>query len=384
MARNLWFDSPCGTARRRVTQYHDVAHELAGWWAAAAATLFTAVTLFGVAVAQILACATSMYAIHPHLSKRTWALIWGVPMGLFAAVPGYRSARLLSALALVGTTFTAWFVVAAAADAARDAPPTGLPPMKWWPAEPRGLFVGGSVIGGALGTHAIFFEIVESLATPARFGSAFLVGQAWVWTLVLPHSLAANAVWGSGLAKSDSVYALLPRSPALAASVWLMNLHQVLVYGLVLMPLSYYAERLARVHTRALPLRLLARAPVVAAVLIVALAIPLYGALNALMSAAGVPALSFVLPCLIFNVAFAAPDARDAAAHPPSTVLGWTGLSPAAAWRVAGWFNWILVAFWAVAGMGAGIYYSGAAIVASARTWGVFADCFQCGVPSAG
>lgn len=357
-----------------------MAGALAGRWASAAAIAFTAVTLFGVAVAQILACATNMHAIHPALSKRAWALVWGAPMGLFAAVPGYRSARLLSALALVGTTFTAWFVVAAAAAAANSTPPgTSLPPIKWWPDDARGLFVGGAVVSGALGTHAIFFEVVESLASPARFASAFLVGQAWVWTLVLPHSLAANVVWGPGLAKSDSVYALLPRSPSLIASVWLMNLHQVLVYGLVLMPLFYYCERIARVHTRALPVRLLARVPVVLLVLLVALAIPFYGALNALLSAAGVPALSFVLPCLIFNVAFASPESRAGAAHPPATVLAWTGMSPGAAWMLARGINWILAAFWAVAGMGAGIYYSTADIVASAQSWGLFADCFQCG-----
>ena len=47
-------------------------------------------------------------------------------MALCAVVPSYRNARALSFLAALGTTFTAWFVVAASVAALND--PTRPPP----------------------------------------------------------------------------------------------------------------------------------------------------------------------------------------------------------------------------------------------------------------
>lgn len=207
-----------------------------------------------------------------------------------------------------------------------------------------------------------------------------MLGQLYVWTLTLPHSLAANVAFGRGLAAYDSVYGVLPPSPALAASAWLMNLHQVLVYAFVLMPVFIYAERAARVHTRAFALRLAVRVPVVAAVLAAALAFPFYGALNALLVSVGVPMLSFVLPCLLYNHVYRDAAARAAAPKPPPLTLGGRVPLPAA-WTAAATINWVLAGGWLVAGTGFGIYYAVAAIVGQASKFGLFADCYQCAAP---
>ena len=302
-------------------------------------------------------------------------------MAACAIVPSYRSMRAINVLAVVGTTFTAWYVVAASATALRD--PTRLPPapLKWWPSSVDAFFVGASIVSGAMGAHSIIFEVLEASSAAASFTSAFAVGQVYVWTLTLPHSIAANVAFGRALAATDSVYGALPPSPARAVSAWLMNLHQVLVYAFVLLPLFLYAERATGVHTRGYGLRLVARLPVVALVLLAALAFPFYAAVNSLIVAFSVPTLSFVLPCLAFNWAYRTPEARVRAPKPPPTLRGC--LPSQTAWTAAFALNWVLAAGWGVAGGGFGIYYAIRAIFKRAHEFGVFAACYQCPPPKA-
>ena len=451
--------------RLRVTQYHDVAGELGGPKCRALVVALTATTLFGVGVAQVLACSSNFYYISGKAiaassseakaaaaaagtlpfdlqqhsrSKRDWALIWGLPMCLLLLIPGYRSSRLFSLLAIVGTTFTAWYVVAASAEelnrrrgsstlsaAAEIAPPN------LWPRSPRGFFVGGSVIMSALGAHTICMEVFEMLKNPVRFTGAFVLAQVYVWTLVAPQALAANVAFSGRIAGVDTVYGKLkerekrkrlhslsqpqprprPHPPPppqkkkklgvlpfpdwrMHASVWLMNVHQVLVFGFILMPLFFYAERLFGVHARRFgPRRAAARIPVVAAVMLVATAFPFYGGFNALFAAVGVPSLSFAIPCYLYNKTYLfsresssssesggkattslwarAAAARAAAPHPPPTLFGL--LSTDSAWKLSFLLNGVLGTTFAVAGSGAGIYYSVADMVAQASKWGVFA-----------
>ena len=200
------------------------------------------------------------------------------------------------------------------------------------------------------------------------------------------------------------------------ASVWLMNAHQVLVFGFILMPLFYYAERAFGVHARPFgPARAAARVPVVAAVMLVATAFPFYGGFNALFAAVGVPSLSFAVPCYLYNRTYLfsrgaggggggeggevgrgkasssssppppppssssssslwarAAAARAAAPHPPPTLFGL--LSTDSAWKLAFALNFVLGTTFAVAGSGAGIYYSVVDMAAQASKWGVFAS----------
>lgn len=180
------------------------------------------------------------------------------------------------------------------------------------------------------------------------------------------------------------------------ASVWLMNAHQVLVFGFILMPLFYYSERAFGVHARRFgPARAAARVPVVAAVMLVATAFPFYGGFNALFAAIGVPSLSFAIPCYLYNKTYLfgggassasassegggkktslwarAAAARAAAPHPPPRLFGL--LSADSAWKLAFALNGVLGITFAIVGSGAGIYYSVADMVAQASKWGVFA-----------
>jgi auxin influx carrier (AUX1 LAX family) len=413
---------------RGVVQYHDVVAGL-GWPAAAVCVqALTAIALLGVAVAQILACATNTYAALDAggpgggkglLTKRVYALAWGGAMLAFTAVPSYRDTRVINAVALLGTTFTAWYIVAASRSAAGSLTPRPAPTPPT-PTSARNFFLGATIMVGSLSGHVICMEVFDALGGSSRFLLAYLLAQAWVLTLTIIPAGVAAAAFGGALAKADSVYGVLPPSAARSTSAWLMNVHQVVVFGLVLMPLYYYAERAAGLHPgggpeepaghggsvpaagggaggpaaqpggrrrrlasltgwRRFAARMAARLPLSLLVWLLALAFPFYGAINALTTSLAFPALSFLVPCVLFNRVYgrrgpAGAAARDAAPLPPT--LG--GLVPAAiAWPVAIAANWVLVAV-GTAFMAASVFFSVGAVVRGVRADGVFAPCWQC------
>ena len=398
-----------GPGRRGVVQYHDVVATLGSPAAASVVQVLTVLALLGSAVAQILACATNTFvavgggggggSAAASLSKRAYALAWGGAMLAFTAVPAYTDTRAINAIALVGTTFTAWYVTTAArpagAAAAAAAGLARLPPTPLGPASARNFFLGGSVMVGALSGHVICIEIFDALGGSPRFLGAYLLAQVWVLTLtVVPAGVAAAAL-GPTLARADSVFGALPASPARAAAAWLMNVHQVVVFGLVLMPLYFYVERGAGMHGgpraagsalgrlvgwRRLAARVGVRLPISLLVWVLALAFPFYGAINALVTALSFPTLSFLVPCLLFNWVYGRPGgageaARAGAPLPPPTLGGRVPLR--AAWAAALAFNWLLAVV-ALAFMCGALYFSVGAVVTGVRADGVFARCWQC------
>jgi auxin influx carrier (AUX1 LAX family) len=391
--------------RREVVQYHDVVAMLGSPAAGAAVQVLTAVALLGLAVAQILACATNTYAAvggdvpgragADSLSKRTYALAWGGAMLAFTAVPSYRDTRVINGIALLGTTFTAWYIVVAskpaAAAAAAAAGLVRLPPTPLGPASARNFFLGGTIIIGSLSGHVICMEIFDALGGSRRFLGAYLLAQVWVLTLtVLPAGVAASA-FGSSLARADSIYGVLPPSTNRSVSAWLMNVHQVVVFGMVLMPLYYYAERGVGLHgrgalgrltgARRFAARMCARMPISLIVWVLALAFPFYGAINALITAISFPTLSFLVPCALYNWVYgrrgaSGAAARAAAPFPPPTLGGRVSLR--AAWGASLAFNWVL-AVTGFAFMCGALFFSIGAVVSGVRADGVFARCWQCG-----
>lgn len=61
---------------------------------------------------------------------------------------------------------------------------------------------------------------------------------------------------------AGNVYGILPMSTAKQLSIYLMLVHQVIAFCLYSAPLYYMSEKLFGVHTKSMPLKLLARLPV--------------------------------------------------------------------------------------------------------------------------
>jgi hypothetical protein len=81
-----------------------------------------------------------------------------------------------------------------------------------------------------------------------------LKGHCWNHNLL---SSADMVVWFA-----DNVYGVMPQDVWLHISVWLMIIHQMLVFAFVMLPVFFMAEKACRVHTRSIWLRYLVRIPI--------------------------------------------------------------------------------------------------------------------------
>lgn len=96
----------CHTGKH-TTQYHDLFAFHAGKIVGYAAEVFIILQCLGTGVAQVVACAADWYAIDQSYSKRQLQVFWGAILQLFILFPTFRHFRVLNVLALVGTTYTA-------------------------------------------------------------------------------------------------------------------------------------------------------------------------------------------------------------------------------------------------------------------------------------
>lgn len=67
------------------------------------------------------------------------------------------------------------------------------------------FFTGAAVLLNALGGHAIAFEMMDVMETPAQYTKAYTGGWLWTIFLVVPHSIAVNLSWPTDIKGADNV-----------------------------------------------------------------------------------------------------------------------------------------------------------------------------------
>lgn len=363
--RGEWYNA--NGLRTRVSQYHEVIGHHMGKPLQIFSQIVVALCIGGTSLAQIIACAGDVYAIDKTLSKRTWGLIWGAVLMLFAFVPNFRHFRVLNVIALIGTSYTALYIVITVSMKGRS--PAADPDRA--PRSTQLYFNGAAVLINALGGHSIALEMMDSMRNQTKFLGAF--GFGWVWSLLLtiPHSVAVNLVYPQAIGKNDNVFGLLPVNTGLKIAAWLMVVHQFVAFALYCTPLLYMFEKLCGVHEKSLWLRYLVRLPVALFIYFLGIMLPFYSSINAFMGAFGAPLTAFVLPSLTFNWVFRTKARRATAVFPPSRPFSYYN------WNVAIFINCIIfvayLGFW-----GGAVYYAIKSIVDNAHTFGLFAECYQC------
>eukprot|EP00884_Botryococcus_braunii_P009610 jgi/Botrbrau1/18650/Bobra.0367s0086.1 len=372
-----WYDSDNGTRRRHVTQYHEVMDYFVGRWLCIVTKLIVLIVLIGAAVAQIVACASDFYYISQNYSKRTYGLIWGGAMMAFIFIPSFNHLRVFNLLALVGTLYTNWYLIGQSAHRLiHEQPISGTVMM--YPRTLSGFFGGGVILMGALGSHVISMEIIEVMKNSQKFFWAFAIAEAYVLTITVPHSVIVNFAFPDKIGRNDNVYGVMPLNDWMRASVWLMISHQVMVFGLVCLPIFFIAEKALGIHLKPIWIRYTVRIPIALLIYFIAIAFPFYSAINAVFSALGTPAVSFVIPCLAYNWIYRSRAAREAAAMPPPRIFkkdSWN-------WSFAFAANYVMAFVFGVFGAGFGIFFAFYNLAAAAKTFGIFPECFQCLPPA--
>ena len=217
------------------------------------------------------------------------------------------------------------------------------------------------------------------METPQQYTLAYFGGWLWTIFLIIPPSFALNIAFPAqsgaySVGSTDNVLGLagIPMSDAKIASVALMILHQLAAYAYYVAPAFFLLERAVGTHNKGYWWKMATRLPLSLGIWLFALAFPFYGAINSLMASISVPFTAFAIPCFTFVYAYSrSHETRSLAPLPPFPFL-----------RA---FNWapifavcIFVGFFFLGYGGAAIYYSIKGIADNAKTFGVFAACYQC------
>lgn len=366
--KGVWFDD--NGQRKIITQYHEVMGDLLGVWAKYTVQVVIIISLLGTNVSQIVASSSDVYYYNDSLSKRTWGLIFGGIAMLSVLLPTLRHFRIINIIALIGTTYTAWYIVATAAShgVAPGAASRG-------PLNIENFYVGASVLFSAFGGHAMALEIMDAMYKPEKYARAYFWSYLYIFSLTMPHSISVQLAYPTASLKNGNVLGVLPLNNYKRAAIVLMLMHQMVAFALYSGPLYYMWEKLIGTHHKPYWVRCPTRLPVALLVWVIALAFPFYGTMNAVIGALTSPAIAFIFPCLAYAWIYRTPAARAECPFPPPR---WMVAAGGGTWAFVFALNALIVVFFLVNGVGFGIYYSMKAFVDDVKTFSVFAACYQC------
>ncbi|CAK0736775.1 hypothetical protein CVIRNUC_000801 [Coccomyxa viridis] len=359
---------------RSVTQYHDVMGAILGKFAKGIVMVVIVISLFGTCLSQIVASSSDAYYIHGHNGpdKRTWVLIFGAIMMLTPLLPTFRHFRIINFIGFFTSTFTTWYIVIQS-----GVHGITYTQMNLRPRSLQEFYVGISVLVSAFGGHAVALEIMDSMFKPEQYGGVYLGAFFYIFSLTLPHSIAANLAFPHKVLLNGNVYGAMPASHVRSLSICLMLIHQICAFAYYSAPLYYITEKALRVHHKPFYIRVPCRYPVALLIWFCALLAPYYGTLNALIGACTSPCIAFIFPALAFTWYFRKPERRKNASHKPPEWMRakWLGGEN---WTFCFILNYFMIAIMLVNGTGFGIVFSIKQIISDVHNFSLFPACFQC------
>ncbi|EIE19348.1 hypothetical protein COCSUDRAFT_19779, partial [Coccomyxa subellipsoidea C-169] len=354
--------------KKRATQYFNVVGELTGSSIVKVfVTVITIISLLCTGIAQIVAIATGSYYLNTSIDKRTWTLIWGGILSVtMSLVPNFRHFRLLNIISLVGTAYTAVYLIATAAS-------TGLPQASYaltaGPLKAQNVFLGANVFMSGFGGHSMSFEVIDALFNPGCYDTVYPYSYLFTWFVTIPHSLLAQLAFPADNAKYSNIYGAVPNNAARNASIVLMIIHQAVAYALYVTPVFFMWEKLVGTHDKPLWIRLPSRLPVALLVWFFALIFPFFDTINAVQGAVGYSFTAFVFPTAAYLWVYKSAKARNNAPKVPRFIGGWTA---------AMLLNTVMLLWFTIFGVGFGTWAAIKNLVDQVNNLGVFASCYQC------
>jgi len=204
---------------------------------------------------------------------------------------------------------------------------------------------------------------------PADYDTSYFWSYLYVFTLTMPNAVTAYHTFGQYARGQSNTFALYPQSPARDFGIVLMTIHQAVAFGLFAGPLFHMWEKLLRIHDKPFIYRAMSRLPLEGCMLLIAVAFPFFGAINAILGAFTTSFGTYIIPCVAYNLAFRTKEAQEnMVKKPPEWVPMWLIRAT----------NWVIALFVVGAGVGAGGYTSVKNFIAQINQFEYFAECYQC------
>lgn len=360
-----WYDED-GKGRAWNTQYF----EMIGGLTCKPLSIFTLVVCIfaalGSCLPQIVASSSNVYRINENINKRDWAIIFGGIMTSLSFVPSFRNMRIFAIYALIGTTFTAWYMTGTSIANGVD--------NSVWTAAPYdgldGFFDGLTNILFTFGGHFMLLEVLDSMYRPAKFHKVFACSYSYVFTLTIPNSVLTYWAFPAATILNGNAFAVYPASGYRTTAIILMIGHQMVAFLLFIMPVFYMWEKALKIHDKPYYMRLPLRLPVAGGIWLLAVAFPYYNIINSILGAFTTSFETYLIPTGVFLWVYRHKAARDAAPKAPTKWIG--------GWLGCQMLNLVIFVTIAVCGVGFGMYAAIKSFVQEVNTFGIFPACYQC------
>jgi len=352
-------DDPKHRDPYHIVSYHEIMDALVGPWLKQVSIVVVFFALLGLSTVQIIATASNCYLLDSSISKRSWALLWGSLFSLVAFVPNFRHYRMLSILGILTTTYTAWYMVFSSL---ADEPDQDV--VHNAPENIEGFFTGFVQLLFIFGGHTSNIEVADVMDDPASYDRSYFWSYLYVFTLTMPNAVAAYYTYGQDCLYNANSFSLFPSSPYRNFGIIMMSLHQAVAFGLFAGPLFHMWEKLIQIHDKPFKIRAFARLPLCAFMLLLAIAFPFFGAINAMLGAFTTSFGTYIIPCIGYNLAF---KSEEDMVKKPFMSLHWIK-------RI----NWGVALFVVFGGVVAGGFTSIKNFFEQLEYFDYFAECYQC------
>lgn len=343
-----------------IVSYHEIMDSLVGKWMKYFSLTVVFFALLGLTTVQIIATSSNMYILDPTTDKRTWSFIWGGLFSLVAFVPTFKHYRAISVLGILTTTYVAWFMTVTAAiegpaeDVTYEAPQTV-----------ESFFNGFVQLLFVYAGHTSNIEVADVMDNPGSYDRSYFWSYIYVFTLTMPNAVTVYHTYGMrALYEGANSFTLFERSAARDFGIIMMTLHQAVAFGLFAGPLFHMFEKMIHIHDKPFWIRALARLPLCGVMLLLAVAFPFFGAVNAVLGAFTSSFGTYIIPVVAYNLAFKSTD--DMVKKPVVSL------------KLLKVFNWLIAAFVILGGVGMGGYTSIKGFIQQIDEFDYFAPCYQC------
>lgn len=354
-----------GGHNKKATQYFNVIGYLVNRWVGYFVMFITIISLCSTGIAQVIAISTGLYYLDIHINKRIWTIIFGAVLTCtMTFIPSFRHFRIYNIISLTGTAYTAIYLITTACQIGlkSSSAPVG-------PTSLENIFLGANVFMNAFGGHTLSFEVIDAMYAPSRYDHVYPFSYLYTYFVSVPHSILIQLASPTANKTYGNVYGVVPVNAARDVSIILMVIHQFVAYALYVTPVFFMWEKLVGTHTKSYWIRLPSRIPVSLFVWFIALLIPFYNTINAIMGSFGNSFTAFVFPTGAYLWVYRSAAARANAPKQPVLPGGWTTQMCLCSFLFV-WF--------AVFGVGFGMWASILNLVQNVSTYSVFAECYQC------
>lgn len=180
----------------------------------------------------------------------------------------------------------------------------------------------------------------------------------------MPNAVTAYHTYGQEARYNANSFNLFPRSYARDFGIIMMSLHQAVAFGLFAGPLFHMWEKLVKIHAKPFWIRAFARLPLCGFMLLLAVAFPFFGAINAVLGAFTTSFGTYIIPCIAYNLAL---KSTEGMVKKPFMNL-----------KLIKFMNWAIAIFVIAGGVGFGGYTSIKNFIRQIQQFEYFAECYQC------